>query len=111
MKPNATPPAAPPAPLRVTPWVPTSDPTKTRQRSWSALEEVRREIEQVTGEPPRLVVEPLTGMLLPRDQIVAAPSSPPQESHHRSDRQHLPLSYAILAELKEARMLRFFQTH
>lgn len=97
-----------PVQVKVTPYIAKKNPARTRERSWQALELSRRHIEEQTGQPPRFIVEPTSGLLLPRDQVVGSeeqsgPSNIPTE------RVHYRRSVDILTELREERMMRFFQ--
>jgi hypothetical protein len=55
---------------KVTPWAPVNDPSKRRRLSEMALHNARENVAAFRGEPPKMVREPLYGMLLPRDSIV-----------------------------------------
>lgn len=94
-----------PIQIRITPYIPKKNARRTRERSWAALEATRRQVEYETNEPPRLIVEESTGMLLPRDQVVGADE--PIQS--RVEAQHYPRSLEIVSEIRAERMMRFFQ--
>jgi hypothetical protein len=54
----------------VTPYAHQDDPAGRRNRSQRALAAAREEVSDELGVPPRMVIEPTSGMLLPRDAIV-----------------------------------------
>jgi hypothetical protein len=97
-----------PMQIRITPYIPKKNPRLTRERSWAALEATRRQVEFESGEGPRLIVDDATGMLLPRDQVVGG-DEPLAGSTRRVEAQHYQRSIEIVSEIREERMMRFFQ--
>lgn len=95
-----------PIQVKVTPYVPKKNVERMRDRSWHALQEARRDIERETGQPPRLIVEPTSGMLLPRDQVLGEEIV---ATARDVQRQHYARSIQVLDELREERMMRFFK--
>jgi hypothetical protein len=102
-----TSPSAPlqPMQIRITPYVPRKNTRAIRERSWEALEAVRRQVEMETGSGPKLIVDNATGMLLPRDQVVGAD----EPLHSGIEAQHYQRSLDIVGEIRSERMMRFFQ--
>ena len=101
---------APSAPLPTVPKIkayhPKTNDARRRQRSWEALEAVRRAHEEETGQPARFVVDETTGYMLPRDQVV---DEGPIDASSRRSVVHYKRSLDVVQELREERMLRFFQ--
>lgn len=98
------------APLPTVPKIkayrPKTNESTRRMRSWEALEAVRRAHEEETGQPPRFVVDENSGFMLPRDQVV---DEGPVDASARRSVVHYKRSLDVVQELREERMLRFFQ--
>ena len=94
--------------VKVTPYIPSKNPNRIRERSQRVLDSLRAEETERTGQPPRLVYDEETGFLLPRDQIVQYEDAPAAGSN-RAARAHYKRSLEIMQELKEERMMRHFE--
>lgn len=95
-----------PTVVKIKPYNPKTNASSRRQRSWEALDAVRRQHEEETGLPPRYVVDEASGFMLPRDQVV---DDGPIDAASRRSVVHYKRSLDVLQELREERMLRFFQ--
>lgn len=104
--------------VMITPYTPNSDPNVRRRRSLLALREARTMLEEETGQRHRLVRDEVTGMLLPRDQlvrIVAPPQGVSSASSAHSEAaetdaadaaRHRDLTLEIVAAMRQQRLLR-----